>query len=217
MVASKGPRLAVPRIRVLTIVLSLLPSLAFGAEKEDFARAGPYVGVGGSYVTDTFESDLEDALDGVFPGVSVDIEESGGLNAVAGYRLLSFLAAELEYEWISEFDIALNGTKAATIEAHSLTANLKWIAPIQRVQPYFLTGLGFTHAKLEDKLGFGLSKSTTDFAGRLGVGIDVYLTSHVLLTAGANAVLTTTDFSVAGQKIDPIFYVGGQAGVQYRF
>ncbi len=71
--------------------------------------------------------------------------------------------------------------------------------------------------KLEDKLGFGLSKSTTDFAGRLGVGIDVYLTSHVLLTAGASAVLTTTDISVAGQKIEPIFYVGGQAGVQYRF
>ena len=137
MVASKGPRLAVPRIRVLTIVLSLLPSLAFGAEKEDFARAGPYVGVGGSYVTDTFESDLEDALDGVIPGVSVDIEESGGLNAVAGYRLLSFLAAELEYEWISEFDMEITAPllpiARSTLEVHSLTANLKWIAPIQRV------------------------------------------------------------------------------------
>ncbi len=39
--------------------------------------------------------------------------------------MLPFLAVELEYQWISEFDIELSGVKAFSVEAHSLTANLK--------------------------------------------------------------------------------------------
>ena len=60
-------------------------------------------------------------------------------------------------------------------------------------------------------------RSRAGFAGRLGAGIDVYITKHILVTAGASAVLSATDFRVAGQDVEPIFYVGGQAGIQYRF
>lgn len=205
----------VHRIGVLIILLGLLPAVAF-ADDEDFSHSGPYIGVGGSYVTDTFESDLEDALDTVLPGVSVDIDESWGVNVVAGYRLLPFLAAEAEYEYIDEFDINASPLKA-TLEAQSVTGNLKWIVPTWRIQPYLLTGVGFTRWKLEDKVGLGVSETSTDFAGRLGAGLDVYITKHILVTAGANAVLSATDFSVAGVDVEPIFYVGGQAGLQYRF
>lgn len=206
----------VHRFNVLASLLGLLPAVAF-ADDEDFSHSGFYIGVGGSYVTDTFESDLEDALDSALPGVSVDIDESAGVNVVAGYRILPFLAAEAEYEWIDEFDIKLNGTKAFTLEAQAVTANLKWIVPTWRVQPYLLTGAGFTRWKLKDKIGLGVSETSTDFAGRLGAGLDIYVTEHILVTAGANAVLSTTDFSVAGQDVEPIFYLGGQAGIQYRF
>lgn len=206
----------VRRLGVLSLLLCLV-SAAAHADDEDFSHSGLYLGVGGSYVTDTFESSLEDALDDVFPGISIDVEESLGANAVVGYRILPFLAIEAEYEWIDEFEIKVFGVKAATLEAQTLTGNLKWIVPTWRIQPYLLTGAGVTRWKLEDKLGFSVSETSTDFAGRLGVGLDLYVTPHILLTAGANAVLTATDFSVAGEKVEPIFYVGGQAGLQYRF
>ena len=204
------------RFTVLVILGGLLPAVAF-ADDEDFSHSGFYLGVGGSYVTDTFESDFEDALDSALPGVSVEIEESAGVNVVAGYRILPFLAAEAEYEWIDEFDIKLNGTKAFTLEAQSVTGNLKWIVPTWRIQPYLLTGVGITRWKLEDKIGLSVSETSTDLAGRLGAGLDIYITEHILLTAGASAVLSATDFSVAGEDVEPIFYVGGQAGIQYRF
>lgn len=211
-------RLAQPlAVSSLALVLGLAPTAAL-ADEEGFSHGGLYFGAGGSYVTDTFESSLEDALDDVVPGgVSVDIDESAGVNAVIGYRLLPFLAIEAEYEWIDDFDIKIDGVKAATLGANSGTVNLKWIVPTWRIQPYLLTGAGFTVWDFEDSLGLGLSETSTEFAGRLGLGLDLYLTHNLLLTAGANAVLTDTDFSIAGQNVSPIFYVGGQAGLQFRF
>lgn len=205
------------RIGVLVVLLGLLPSGASAGDEESFTRSGFYVGVGGSYVTDTFEGALEDALDVVIPGITVDVEPSAGVNAVVGYRLLPFLAMEADYEWIDEFNVSFFGTDAFGFEAHSLTGNLKWILPTSRVQPYLVTGIGFTSWKIVDKVGLGVSESTTDLAGRLGLGLDVYVTEHVVVTARTNAVLSATDLSVGGQKIEPIFYVGGQAGLQYRF
>ncbi len=110
------------RAGVLAILLVVLPGIAWGDDDEGFSHSGFYVGVGGSYVTDTFESDVNDA----FPGVSVDIEESWGINAVVGYRILPFLAAEFEYEYIDEFDINVLGVKAATLELARNTAMPAW-------------------------------------------------------------------------------------------
>ncbi len=200
------------RAGVLAILLVVLPGIAWGDDDEGFSHSGFYVGVGGSYVTDTFEDDFSDAL-----GVDTDIQESWGVNAVIGYRILPFLAAEFEYEWIDEFDIKVGGINALSVEAQAFTANLKWIVPTWRIQPYLLTGVGGARFKFKDKLGLGFSDTTTGFAGRLGVGLDVYITKHILVTVGANAVLSATDFTVAGQDVEPIFYVGGQAGIQYRF
>ena len=75
-----------------------------------------------------------------------------------------------------------------------------------------------TTRRLKRPASFGsFSSSLLRFAGRLGAGLDVYITKHILLTAGANAVLSTTDFELFGVDVDPLFYVGGQAGLQYRF
>ncbi len=203
------------RAGVLAILLVVLPGIAWGDDDEGFSHSGFYVGVGGSYVTDTFEDVLSDAL-----GVSTDIKESWGVNAVLGYRILPFLAAEFEYEWIDEFDIKALGTTVASIETQAFTANLKWIVPTWRIQPYLLTGIGVARFKLTDKVNpppLKVSETTTDFAGRLGAGVDVYLTKHILLTVGASAVLTAIDFGPSGNEVDNIFYVGGQAGIQYRF
>ena len=209
-------------IGLLAALLVLLPAVALGDEDEGFSRSGLYIGVGRSYVTDTFESELSDAV-----GVPIDVEDSHGYNARIGYRLLPFLAAELEYEYIEEFDIKTSvsvppfpGGKFAEIEAQSFTANLKWILPTWRFQPYVLTGVGGAHFKINSKnvpSPFSFSDSTTDFAGRLGAGFDIYITKHIVMNAGANAVLTTIDANILGTNVDHIFYVGGQMGMQYRF
>lgn len=205
------------RLVTLAAIVTLAPIAIVADEDEGFAHPGFYLGVGGSYVTDTFENSVQDALADAGIGVSIDVDESWGANAVVGYRLLPFLAIEAEYEWIDEFDIRGNGTTVASLEAQSVTGNLKWIVPTWRIQPYLLTGLGATRWELEDDLGLGLSDTRWDLAGRLGLGLDLYLTHHLLLTAGANAVLTDTSVDLLGHEIRPFFYVGGQAGLQYRF
>ena len=56
----------------------------------------------------------------------------------------------------------------------------------------------------------------TDFAGRAGLGLDVYITPNIVLNAQGQIVLTTVKKPDLGD-IDDLNYVGFAAGLQYRF
>jgi len=90
----------------------------------------------------------------------VDIDDSVGLNARLGYRMLSWLAGEVEYEWVPGFDIKTLGVKALTLESSALTANLRFILPTGRFQPYLKVGAGGYFATLKDSAGLGGSRRT---------------------------------------------------------
>ena len=51
---------------------------ALPASAGDFSRAGFYLGAGGSYTTDLYENEIEDAI--AVPGVRVDVESTPGVN-----------------------------------------------------------------------------------------------------------------------------------------
>ena len=250
-------RIVVRHIFVLAaglLVLSL-PGLALadenGTEADDdsFVRPGFYIGIGGSYQYNVFQNRIEDVISDALvdngnldPGTNVgfDIDDSAGINALVGYRLNSWFALELEYEWVDQYDVDGSADIPAvgnisgrfySIEGHTLTANTKWIIPSGRFQPYFLLGGGvaisdvdrgdiFDIQILEDALdsaGIDIKQGKqTNAAGRAGLGLDIYLTKNILLNTEASVVLTTLKQPDVGD-IEDLNYMSFTAGLQYRF
>lgn len=227
---------------VLAAGLLMLAPAAFGEEADDdpFDRPGFYVGVGGSYQFNVFQDDIEDVLqdelEGSFlEGADFSIDDSGGINARVGYRAASFFAIELEYEWIDKYDIegSLAGESGNLygIEGHTLTANTKWFIPFWRIQPYLLLGGGVAIAEVDrgnlydiqivaDELraqGIDIKSGTkTNAAARAGLGLDLYITKHIVATTEATVVLTTLKEPDVGD-VDDLNYMSFSAGLQYRF
>ncbi|MEE2673106.1 MAG: hypothetical protein VX466_04875 [Myxococcota bacterium] len=231
------------------LMLVAVPSLAVAGDHHDhedpFDRSGLYVGISGVYQHNVFEDRIEDLLEdalqeAVAPtsaSLGVSLEASGGLNAVVGYRLASFFAAELQYEWVSKYDVkaSLAGDPPVpsasgslySIGGSTLTANTKFIVPFWRVQPYLLLGVGFStwnvdRGPLADPLELLDPEIDIDggrqtgLAGRAGVGLDLYITPSIVLNAQGQIVLTTLKKPDLGD-IDDFNYLGFSAGLQYRF
>ena len=207
-------------------------------DQDPFDRPGFYTGIGGSYQYNVFNSRIEDVIedevDDALPGAnsSFDLDDSGGLNALLGYRVASWFALELQYEWVDEYDIK-GSTEIPvpasgdlySIEGHTLTANTKWIIPFWRIQPYFLLGGGVAISKVDNgslasvlnALGGDIDDGThAKPAARTGLGLDLYITQHIVINAQASAVLTTLKEPDIGD-IDDLNYMTFAAGLQYRF
>lgn len=229
-------------LSLLVSSLLVIPSRALASDEavDPFDRPGPYVTLGGSYAYNFFDQQVEDYLeDELGEQGSVDIEDSGGINARIGYRAASWFAAELAYEWIDRYDVEVGGDlgpgggalsgRLYDIEGHTLTLNTRWIVPIWRIQPYFLLGAGFSHYDVSrGPLAAPLEAqdsdieiedgSQTSFAGRLGLGIDFHLTERIVLQTEATAMLTADDFETPDEgAIDDLYYLSISAGLQYRF
>jgi opacity protein-like surface antigen len=179
----------------------------------------------------------------VVTNANVDIDDSGGVNALVGYRVWSWFALELEYEWVDEYDVKSSadgfvaGVPASasgtlySIEGHTLTANTKWIVPFWRIQPYFLLGGGVAISDVDrgdafddPLLGPLLNQAGVDVkdgkktnaAGRAGLGLDLYITKNILVNTEASVVLTTLKKPDVGD-VDDLNYMSFAAGLQYRF
>lgn len=232
------------------LLILTLPSVAFADQHEDddpFDRPGFYIGVGGSYQKNFFESDLEDQLADAIEGgqvsnVGLDLDDSGGINAVVGYRAASFVAFEIKYEWVSKYDVDASATidvPPATnvsgglysIEGHTLTGNMKLIVPTWRIQPYFLVGGGFALSDVDrgsaydnpvfaaflEGNGVSIDEGKTwNPAARVGLGIDWYITENIVVNTEAGAVVTTLSKPDI-DDIEDLNYMSFQASLQYRF
>ena len=161
---------------------------------ESRGRNGLYMGLGLVYAPAAF--DLGDDL---------KTDNSFGLDARLGYRLCKRVAVEGQYQYVPGFDIDFEDQNVATINPNTFTLNGKVYAlPEDSLQPYFLGGIGFLHARSEGVDG------GTGFAGRVGIGADYYLTNNVILNVEFTAVLPTGP--VSQLRVLPLVF-----GAQYRF
>jgi len=209
-------------------------------DDDPYDRPGFYAGISAIYTYNFFDQEIEDFLeDELGEQGSVDIDDSGGLGARVGYRAASWFAAEVQYEWIETYDVDVSGNvgpggsniggRLYDIEGHTLTLNTKWIVPFWRIQPYLLIGAGYSFYDVgRGPLAAPLEAADNDieidggkqdaFAGRAGLGLDLYLTQHIVVMAEATAMVTTEDFETPSEgAIDDLYYVSFSAGLQYRF
>jgi len=186
------------------------------AADDDYARRGWLVGIGGSYAIETFSDDAESDLKSVFgPTTSFSADDSLGINGGVGYRCQRYFGAEVDVEWIDSFDgdVSVSGLKVGTLEAEILvvTANAKGYFPIGRFHPFVVVGGGAMTAELQGSiLGVSVSDDATNFTFRFGGGLDVYATSHIVVSLGVNYVLPIGEL----RDLD---YVSFGWGLQYRF
>ncbi len=191
-----------------------------GAGKDEYARRGWLVGVGGSYAIESFEDDLEsDLQDVVGSPVDLSVDNSLGINGRAGYRCHRRFSAEVEVEWLNGFDSDVSAPgfgKFATIDFEPLvvTANVKGYFLTGRYQPFLLVGGGGMTAKAKVKSTVPPLLSATErlngFAMRFGGGIDLYATKHVVVSVGADYVLPFGD-------LKDLDYISIGWGFEYRF
>jgi opacity protein-like surface antigen len=163
------------------------------SEPSAFGRSGGYLSLGVGGATESFNFDTG----------GLDIGTAFLLSGRIGARANRFVAIE------AAFDYSLTGFKAsdtipnvgaAEIEAKALvgTGNIKLYPIDSRIQPFVMGGGGFMYATLDCKLnGVGvtcpLPSSKTTFAGRVGGGLDVYLTRNLALTGEIAYVIPTGD------------------------
>jgi opacity protein-like surface antigen len=198
------------------VLLAVFAAPSARADDPDFARTGPYVGIGGTYALNLLESSFDDVLD----FNNVDVGDTWGVNARVGYRALRWLSAEVEYEYLNNFNVSSDGVDLADLRAQTISANVRFIAPIKRFQPYLCLGAGATLFTLDDNIVPGLEVDHSSFSGRLGVGFDVYATQNIVLGVGADAVLTTAEVKdpyFDGNTSSSLSYIALHFGIDYRF
>ena len=197
------------------LLLGVLAVPSARAADPDFARSGVYVGVGGTYGLNLLESSFDDVFND-----SVDVDDTWGFNTRLGYRALSWFAAEVEYEYLNNFEVSVDGVRLADLRAQTISGNVRFIVPLRRFQPYLCLGAGATLFSLVNNSVPGLEVDDSSFSGRVGVGIDVYATRNIVLGVGADAVLSTAEVKdpfFSGDTSSSLSYVALHFGIDYRF
>ncbi len=209
------------RIALVASALLLGVSSA-GAADEDYGRTGFFVGAQLATGTATrFRKEVED--DTSFDDGRVDT--SVGVGARAGLRVTSRLAVEGQFQWLPGFDYTQNvtqsgsgssGTKVSRDDAlidsdlWLVTANAKfYLLDSGRFQPYVLGGAGYVRQRT-DVVGGPQNATFDEFAARIGLGLDAYITSWLVFDLDVQYVPMTGDLKESD-------FMSVNAGLQYRF
>jgi len=205
-----------PLVAACLGLAALLCAFSASADEGDFARRGPYFGVGASRAMNTFEHTFDDAV----PVAGVSVSDTWGLNARAGYQFARWFSTELEYEFLDGFGVRAAGVRVAELTTHAITVNAKFSIPAGRFQPYLLVGLGVIVPDIEDKSFVDFSADNAP-AGRLGLGVDFYATRNVTLCLGfesiVNGARVKSRVSGISDESHGLNYVALQLGLAFHF
>ena len=148
--------------------------------------------------------------------VNVDVDDTNwGGEVRAGYRFHPNLAAELQGQYNGLFDVKANTVGRpllGNVEVITSTANLK-VYPLAAgpVQPYILGGVGIMWADTEDRVaGAKLPLGDVEFAGRGGLGVDMYISP--MLNVYAEGSYVAAAGGLAGFNVAAIVF-----GTQLHF
>ena len=109
----------------------------------------------------------------------------------------------------SEAVLTVEGLNFMKLDILTFTADLKGYLLTGRIQPYALVGLGFMRVDSEET-AFFFAFDFTDFATRLGGGVDYYFTENIVFGLELGGVLPTGTLKDQDQFTF-------SAGLHYRF
>jgi len=176
--------------------------------EQGYTGAGPYLGIGPAGGFSAFQKDLK------------DFGNSLGFNARGGYRFNDYLAAEALYEYMDDFGASVKVRNRPVGHVDIQTSNFsllgKVILPTGTLfEPYALGGVGFLNANGNGELkrvglhGEG-ADSNTEFAGRVGGGLDMWITENIGAYIDAGYVMPVSDLS-------SVRYISVGGGIKYSF
>src|SRR5262245_34648435 len=203
--AMPRPRSKLAPAAALAAALAASVAAPPASAEDGYSRTGWYAGARGVYAVENFD------VDG-------NADNDFGFNLFGGYRLFSFLSSDFEFEYIDalrvkggagnpNFDVR-TFVLGWNFRAYPLSPLLEESSPLQRVQPYLSAGVSNQWVQLQ-RLPGG-DRDEGNFAGRLGGGVDFYLTENWVLNADAIYTIGTGDVSDF-----PYLSVGW--GFAYRF
>jgi opacity protein-like surface antigen len=202
-------------IRFLSAVVfaALLCAPSARAEQDEpFTRSAPYLEVGGVYAFDMdFANSIRKELDSAGAGfIGVETGGSGGFNVRGGYRINRYVAAELQVEYLVNFDTEVE--VFGDLEHHILTstANIKAGYPFDRVQPFLIFGAGLVWVDMKDHTPLDTSRSDFDFGIRGGLGVDVFVTEDIAVGLEGTYVLPV-------DRLSNFDYLSLALGIRYYF
>jgi opacity protein-like surface antigen len=203
---------------LITTFLGVLLLSSGARAEDDYSRNGLYLGIDLAVGTPfSFHEKYDKIMTRVWqapPGFS---DSSVGAGARVGYRFLTRLAVEAQFEWLAGFNYKIdNNQKLVTGNTYVLTGNAKgYLLDEGRLQPYLLVGAGYMRAKSSFNLGNlnkgrvvsgeplepvfvamgipGSSETRGGFAARFGVGFEAYATSWLGFNCAVSYVLPTAD------------------------
>jgi opacity protein-like surface antigen len=201
------------KLFAISAVLLVSSLAAHVARADDEFKPYGYVTVGASRSDATFDGTLKDAF-----GVNGTVGDTWGANGHAGYRFHKYLAGEVEYEWMKDFQMRVNGVDIGKMQTQVATANLKVIAPFGAFEPYFLVGAGAIFTSVDKAFFANYDVANGVFTMKFGAGLDYWLTPNMSLSLGAEVVTNSAKITgITGNGGEGIDYLTGQFGFGFKF
>ena len=201
------------------VAVFFLAGSAFAAEGSKM-----YVGVGGTFAVEYFNADQFEAA--ANRGLDPSYDNTWGLYGKFGYKINPIVSVEFDLRYLFGFNASQTFQRTYSninydgdLDVLTAMAVAKIFPPLQGVvRPSFAAGLGVMHAKwdttITGPLGYTRadeSRSETGGCGKLGLGVDFYITPTLSLNVeGAY----TAGF---GSEVDTIRYFGLSAGLGFHF
>lgn len=201
------------------VAVFFLAGSAFAAEGSKM-----YVGVGGTFAVEYFNADQFEAA--ANRGLDPSYDNTWGLYGKFGYKINPIVSVEFDLRYLFGFNASQTFQRTYSninydgdLDVLTAMAVAKIFPPLQGVvRPYFAAGLGVMHAKwdttITGPLGYTRadeSRSETGGCGKLGLGVDFYITPTLSLNVES---AYTAGF---GSEVDTIRYFGLSAGLGFHF
>jgi opacity protein-like surface antigen len=173
----------------------------------DFTRDGWYVQAQGIYALENFGST------GKFDTGGLDVDNTYGFNIEAGYRVAELFAIGAEFEWTYAFesgDVLKIGTQniGLPFRVYPLARLFDPGSLANRFQPFIKLSPVWQWAERESTIEDDRSRG--GFVGRMGGGLDTYITENFVF-------ITSALYNWPTGMIDSVGYWSFGAGLQYRF
>lgn len=195
---------------VLAIATLWGPAVGAGAQYDDrrgdregdLGRPGAYFGVGGFYALQNFDDNT--AID---TRVDIEADSTGGVNVKGGYRFDERWAVDVAFQYFGEFELVSLAEDGSLVERDEFDG---WTLMIDgrmflhdgNFQPFLMAGAG---ALVMHKIG-----PDGAFAVRLGGGLDVYLTEHLVFDSELAYVLPAP-------KLEDFQFMTATFGLTWRY